>query len=169
MVRRASSIDSICAHGRWTHLNQKQAWPLDAFVAPFTPFLAGMLHEAWVLLPDSEKSPTCGRPFGSVSPGFQLQSFHGESAPSAAFRERGNVIAPCASAPATSADARAAARIMTPRLEAVPTSLYGERPTKHAATRYEGTITVRRGGTWPAPRDYPTKILTALESNQINF
>ena len=37
---------------------------------------------------------------------------------------------------------------MTPRLEAVPTSLYGERPTKHAATRYEGTITVRRGGTW---------------------
>ena len=61
---------------------------------PLTPSFAGIEQLASVWLPLSEKLPTFASVPFSVMPGFQYQSFHGESAPSAALRLLGKTIAP---------------------------------------------------------------------------
>ena len=81
--------------------------PLDAFDEPFTPSFAGMEQLASVCFPDSSKEPTAAPVPFSLIPGFQYQLFHGSSAPSAAFRYFGNVIAPwpATRAPSDASDA----------------------------------------------------------------
>ena len=87
---------------------------------PLTPSFAGIEQLASVWLPLSEKLPTLASVPFSVMPGFQYQSFHGESAPSAALRLLGNTIAPWPRAPgsaSTTIAAGTAARIIWSRCQ----------------------------------------------------